>query len=329
MSAQVLVTGGTGFIGRHVVRRLLERGDRVRLLTRRSNKARELFGDRAEVVEGDLRNASSVRQACRDAERIYHIGGVYSFGPYQRAELREVNTRGTETLLRAAWEGRVERVLHVSTAGVLVNHGGIITEEHFPERPPFGCHYKSSKWHAEKRALEWARRGLPVVIANPTCPIGAGDERPTPTGAMIRDFLRGKFPFYSRTGLNFINVEDLAGGLLAAADKGCAGHRYIFGQDNLWLGEFLTLLAATAKLPQPRVCLPLSFVAVMGAAGECADLVSRRTNGRLCVETAFQARRRQFFDSSKAREELGWQPSARLDAAVQEAVEWFRQKMHA
>ncbi|MFH1067241.1 MAG: NAD-dependent epimerase/dehydratase family protein, partial [bacterium] len=246
------------------------------------------------------------------------------FGPRQRAELETVNAQGTETLLRAAWENRVERVLHVSTAGILVNHGGIITEEHFPEKPPFGCHYKSSKWRAEKRALEWARRGLPVVIACPTCPIGAGDERPTPTGGMIRDFLRGKFPFSSRTGLNFIGVQDLADGLLATIEKGRIGHRYILGQENLWLEEFLALLAAATKLPAPRLRLPLSLITILGVAGECADLLTRRTNGRLCIETALQARRRQFFDPRKAKEELGWRPAAPLANAVQEAVEWFR-----
>ena len=177
-------------------------------------------------------------------------------------ELWNTNVEGTENLLRSAAAAGVERVVHLSSGGVLKKNivtgpvSPLIDENDFPAKAPRFCSYKSSKWHAEQRVLAWVRRGLPVVIASTTCPIGRGDETPTPTGQIIRDFLQRRFPFYCRTGLNFIGVGDLSRGLQLAAESGQAGERYLLSGENLWLKEFLDLLARETGLPAPRMGLP-------------------------------------------------------------------------
>jgi dihydroflavonol-4-reductase len=332
MASQILITGATGFIGRRLTRDLIERGDTVRILARNRLKACELFGDDVEVCLGDVGDPASLDEACRDIGTIYHIAGIYRFGLRHRRALWTTNVEGTENLLGAAASAGVARVVHLSSGGVLGKTGcsssALLDETDFPAEASRFCFYKASKWHAEQRALAWAARGLPVVIANTTCPIGQGDETPTPTGRMVRDFLRRKFPFYCRTGLNFIGVADLSLGLQAVAQSGRAGERYLLCDENLWLKEFLDLLALETGLPAPRMRLPQTLIELIGFGGEAFDLLNPRSTGaRVCHETALQAKRVQFFSNAKARQELGWKPLSSIRENIREAVAWFRTEM--
>ena len=226
-TTQILITGGTGFIGRFVVRNLLERGTTVRLLCRNEFKARRLFGERVEITPGDLLDPASCQRACRGVGAAIHLGGLYRFGRRHRAAMEAANHRGTQNMLQAAWDQRVERFVHVSSCSVLESGNGVITEENFPERIPVGQHYRRSKWLAERAALDWSRRGMSVVIVSPVAPLGAEDEEPTPTGKIVLDFLQGRFPFAARTNLNIINVGELANGILTVAERGQIGRAHV------------------------------------------------------------------------------------------------------
>jgi len=334
MSSQILITGATGFIGRRLTVDLVARGQNVRVLARSQSKACDLFGDDVEISVGDVGDPASLEKACRGIETIYHIAGIYRFGLRHSRELWNANVEGTENLLSSASAAGVGKVVHLSSGGVLKKSGLpgtvgqprlLIDENDFPLEAPRFCAYKSSKWHAEQRALAWVRRGLPVVIASTTCPIGSGDETPTPTGQIIQDFLQRRFPFYCRTGLNFIGVGDLSRGLRLAAESGRVGERYLLTGENLWLKEFLDLLACETGLPAPRRALPNALIRVIGCVGDALDFLNpRSTSARVCLETALQAGYVQFYNNTKACNELGWSPVGSIQDNIGEAVAWFR-----
>jgi len=255
----------------------------VRLLCRDEDKARRLFGERIEILGGDLLDAPSCQRACRDVETVIHLGGLYRFGRRHRQLLEATNQRGSENMLQAARDRRVARFVHVSSSSVLEERGGPITERDFPSRISPRQYYRRSKWLGECAALAGARRGLPMVIVNPTAPLGPDDEEPTPTGQMVLDFLRGRFPFSARTTLNIIHVAELAGGILAAAAHGRQGERYLLGHHDLSLDEFLQVLAEYSGQSAPRRCLPWGVIALAGGVGEIAGA------GRVCWETAAHA----------------------------------------
>ncbi|MBX3734503.1 MAG: NAD-dependent epimerase/dehydratase family protein [Verrucomicrobiae bacterium] len=321
-----LVTGATGFIGRHLVWQLLRSGATVRVLCRSAQKARTLFGDAVEIHEGDLDGSQGedrVASACRGIGNVYHLAGLYCFGWRNRASLWRTNVEGTRRMLQAARRAGADRFVHCSTAGILSARGRLITREDRPARPPPGCAYKISKWHSEQEALCAAESGQPVVIASPTAPIGSGDERPTPTGQMIRDLMWGRFPGCTRTGLNLVAVEDVAQGLVAVARRGQPGRRYILGHENLWLEEFLSRVARRIGRPAPRAWIPFGLVAAAGILNDVAGFVTGRGSDRVCWETAYFSRQRQFFDLQDTIEELGWRPQNRLDDSLDEAIAWF------
>lgn len=317
-----LLTGATGFIGRHCVPALQQSGARLRLLCRNAEKAHQLFGASMQVVPGDLLDAASLKSACAGVGVVYHLAGSYEFGPAHRRVMWQTNVEGTENLLNAAAQAKVQRVVHCSTAGILTATRRLIGAEDFPARPPALCHYKQSKWHGEARALEWYQRGLPVVIASPTAPVGEGDERPTPTGRMFLELLRGRFPACTHTGLNIVSVRDLAAGIVAAGQHGQPGERYILGGENLWLHQLMSLAARVGNCPAPRYTVPWLAVALGGILGEVFGRVGSG-RGRLCWETAYFARQRQFFDVQSARDALGWSPTTSTEAAVSEAMRYF------
>jgi dihydroflavonol-4-reductase len=330
MSSQILITGATGFIGRQLTRDLLRSGLEVRILARSRSKARDLFGENVEIQVGDLGDPDSLAKACRGIGIVYHIAGIYRFGLRHRRELWQANVEGTESLFRSAASAGVGKVVHLSSAGVLKkaaasDPSSLVDESDFPAEAPRWCSYKSSKWHAEHRALSWARQGLPVAIASTTCPIGSGDETPTPTGQIVRDFLRRRFPFYCRAGLNFISVGDLSQGLQRVAEAGRSGERYLLSDENLWLKEFLELLAGETGLPAPRMCLPNALIRLIGCGGEAWDFLNPRSvSARVCVETSLQAEHVQFFSNARARKELNWKPVCSIRESISEAVAWFR-----
>jgi dihydroflavonol-4-reductase len=317
-STQFLITGGTGFIGRHVVHRLLARGARVRVFCRTPEKAQRLFGDRAVIVRGDLRDRASVVAAMPGCGAVIHLGAAFQFGRKVRRINEETNVSGTKYLLEAGERVGLQRFVHVGSCGVLEGRHDLLTERDFPHDVDVRESYRHSKWLSEIAALEAAGRGLPVTIASPTSPLGTGDEKPTPTGRIVQDYLRGQFPFGAHVGLNFIHVEDLAEGILAVAERGRIGERYLLGHHNVWLDEFLRVLERVTDRPAPRFTLPQAAITLAGAIGEATG------SERVCWETAAHARRRQWFDFSKATAELGWSARVPLDAIAREAVQWFQ-----
>ncbi|MBN9689219.1 MAG: NAD-dependent epimerase/dehydratase family protein [Verrucomicrobia bacterium] len=319
----ILVTGATGFIGRHLVRQLSRDGTALRLLVRSQAKAEALFGSQFELVEGEVTNPDAVERACRGMRQVYHLAGYYEFGRRHQPELWRTNVDGTRHILAACRRAAVERLIHGSTAGVLHSVGRPRTHRDFPTRPPTGCHYKVSKWEAEQSVLRAAAQGLPAVIASPTAPLGTGDDRPTPTGRVLLDLLQGRFPVCPHTGFNVAAVEDVAAGLQAVGERGRNGQRYVLGDSNVWLRDLLRQGAQLAGVRPPRGLVPWPLVALGGLAAEGWAWLGGSGSSRLCWETAYYARQRQFFDCTHSHSELGWKPQKTLAETLRDALSWF------
>ena len=243
-----LVTGGNGFVGCHVVRALLARGDGVRVLARENADLSALAGLPVEIVQGDLRFFDSVERAVNGCNEVYHVAADYRLWLTDPAPMYATNVDGTEHVIRAATGAGVSRIVYTSTVGALgIPQGGVGREDTPSSLAAMPGHYKRSKFMAEQAALKAARAGAPVVIVNPSTPIGALDFKPTPTGRIIVDFLNRRMPAYVETGLNIVDVEDVARGHLLAAERGRIGEKYILGGENLTLKEFLGRLAAISR----------------------------------------------------------------------------------
>jgi len=325
-SKLALVTGGNGFVGCHVVRALLARGDRVRVLARENADLSALVGLTVEIVRGDLRHFDSVERAVKGCDEVYHVAADYRLWLTDPAPMYATNVGGSEHVIRAAASAGVSRIVHTSTVGALgIPHGGAGREDTPSSLAAMTGHYKRSKYMAEQAALEAARAGAPVVIVNPSTPIGALDFKPTPTGRIIVDFLNRRMPGYVATGLNIVDVEDVARGHLLAAERGRIGEKYILGGENLTLKEFLGRLAMLSGLPAPKMRIPyaVAFGYALGAEA-FARTVTRRAP-RASLTEVRMARKRMFFDSSKARAELGYAPRP-IDAAMASAMEFFKSR---
>lgn len=321
---RALLTGGTGFVGAHVARALLARGVRLRCLVRPGSRRANLEGLDVELAEGDLLHFPSLRDAARGCEAVFHCAADYRLWAPDPAEIYRTNVQGTRNVLRAAAEAGAGRVVHTSSVGALGHaRGGAPANEETPVRlEEMVGHYKRSKFLAERAADAWAGRGLPVVIVNPSTPVGELDIRPTPTGQVIVDFLAGRIPAYVETGLNLIDVRDVAEGHLLAAVRGRPGERYILGNRNLTLRELFEALSRIGGLPAPRLRLPHGVALALAAA----EGVRARWTGRpprVSLEGVRMARRPMWFDAAKAVRELGL-PQSRVDAALERAVAWFR-----
>jgi len=324
-----LVTGGTGFVGAHVVRALLARGSEVRCLVRPGSRRDNLAGLPVETVEGDLTDPRTLPRAVAGISTLYHCAADYRLWSRDPGELHRTNVIGTENLLSAAADAGVSRVVYTSSVGALgLSSNGAPADETTPvaRRAVIG-NYKRSKFDAERAAEAWAARGLPVVIVNPSTPVGELDIRPTPTGQMIVDFLNRRLPAYVDTGLNLVDVRDVARGHLLAAEKGRAGEKYILGSRNLTLKEIFDALARVTGLPSPRVRLPHAIpLAAAAAATFVANLTGRPP--RVSLESVRMSRHRMFFDASKAVRELGF-PQSPVEEALARAVSYFREKGYA
>jgi dihydroflavonol-4-reductase len=321
-----LVTGGNGFVGCHVVRALLARGDRVRVLARENADLSALAGLPVEIVRGDLRYFDSIERAVDGCNEVYHVGADYRLWLTDPAPMYATNVEGTAHVIRAATAAGVSRIVYTSTVGALgIPHGGVGREDTPSSLATMPGHYKRSKFMAEQAALEAARAGAPVVIVNPSTPIGALDFKPTPTGRIIVDFLNRRMPAYVETGLNIVDVEDVARGHLLAAERGRIGEKYILGGENLTLKEFLGRLAAISGMPAPKMRIPyaVAFGYALGAEA-FARTVTRRAP-RASLTEVRMARKRMFFDSSKARAELRYSPGP-IDVAIAAAIEFFRSR---
>ncbi len=322
----ILVTGAAGFIGNHVARLLLERGEAVRALVRPTSSPRPLEGLKIDVCAGDLRDPEAVQSAVSGCRQIYHVAADYRLWARRPRDLYESNVAGTRNLLAAAGEAGVERVVYTSTVGTvgLPADGSLGTEDSPVSLDDMVGHYKRSKFLAEQAALEFAANGLPVTIVNPTAPVGERDFKPTPTGRIVRDFLAGRMPAFLDTGLNLVDVRDAARGHLQAAQKGRPGERYLLGAENLTLQEILDRLAAISGRPAPAMRMPYALALAAGAVSTAWAAVTG-VEPRVPLEGVRMARKKMFVDTSKARKELGFEPGP-VNAALERAAAWFRRQ---
>jgi dihydroflavonol-4-reductase len=320
---RALVTGAAGFLGSNVVRALLDRGYDVRALVRPESDLRNLAGLSIELSTGDVRDPASVRRALAGCPLVFHVAALYSFWVRPRQAIYATNVDGTRHVLQAAWDAGAERVVYTSSVASLgLRADGTSADETTPVDPRGpASDYKKSKCLGQEIALEFARRGLPVVIVNPTFPVGPYDTKPTPTGRVITDFLNRRMPAYVDTGMNVVAAEDVARGHLLAAEKGRKGECYILGGENVTMKRLLELLAEITGLPTPRVRLPYLPILGLSYASALGALVTRRTP-RLTPTTVRLSLHPMYYDSRKAVEELGL-PQTPAREALRRAVEWF------
>ena len=324
------VTGATGFLGSHVARVLAEQGADLRLLVRPTSDPRNLDGVNADRVEGDLRDAASVAKALSGCDVVFHVAADYRLWVRGRDsdEMYRSNVEGTRAVLEAARKQGIRRVVYTSSVATMGFTSGTNNGNVADEQSPVGIadmigHYKRSKFMAEQVAVEAARSGVDVVIVNPTTPIGERDIKPTPTGRIVLDFLKRKFPAYVETGLNLVDATECARGHIQALEQGRSGERYILGGENLTLKQILDRLAAITSLPSPTVKLPYVFAL---AAGVVDEMVTGRVLGReprATIDTVRMGRKMMFVSSAKAERELGWR-TVPVDGALRRSVEWFR-----
>ncbi len=318
------ITGATGFIGGHVARVLVERGWGVRALRREASVNPFLRGIDVDWRIGDIRDRDRVFQAMKGCAAVFHVAADYRLWARNPDDIYENNVKGTEIVLEAALRRGVGRVVYTSSVGALgLNRNGAPADE----RAPVGIedmvgHYKRSKFLAERKAEEFLRRGLPVVIVNPSTPVGPGDHKPTPTGRIIVDFLNNRMPAYVDTGLNLIHVRDVALGHLLAFERGRIGEKYILGNRNMTLSEIFQLLEKVSGIPAPRIRLPHAPILLLAYANEALSRVTGM-EPRIPLEGVRMAHRRMFFDAAKAVRELEL-PRTPVDTALAEAVAWFR-----
>jgi dihydroflavonol-4-reductase len=322
-----LVTGATGFLGSHVARVLAEQGAELRLLVRPASDLRNVDGLKADRVVGDLRDPASVERALSGCEVVFHVAADYRLWVRDPDEMYRSNVEGTRSLLEAARKQGVRRVVYtssVATMGFTSDHHGSVADEQSPvSMADMIGHYKRSKFMAEQVAIGAAKSGVDVVIVNPTTPVGERDIKPTPTGRIVVDFLKRKFPAYVETGLNLVDATECARGHLQALEKGRAGERYILGGENLTLKQILDRLAAITGLKSPTVKLPYFFALATGVVDE---MVTGRILGReprATIDAVRMGRKMMFVSSAKAERELGWK-TVPVENALRRSVDWFR-----
>jgi dihydroflavonol-4-reductase len=317
-----LVTGAAGFLGSHVTRQLVARGDEVRVLLRASSTNRAIADLSLEYVTGDLRDPASLDRAMKGIKRVFHVAADYRLWAKRKQDIYDSNVGGTKNLLDAAKRAGVELLIYTSTVATIAvdrpQHPNEFTDAKLEEMVG---HYKRSKWMAEREVLDAAKSGLPVIVAMPTTPVGPWDWKPTPTGKIVLDFLNGKMPGYVETGLNFVGVEECAAGHLLISEKGKVGERYLLGGENLTLKAMLDILAKITGLRAPMLKIPHGLA--LGVA--YANTVFSRLVGRepgIPIEGVKIARHMMFVDSSRAKRELGFKAGP-VAAALERAVRWY------
>lgn len=321
---KVFLTGATGFVGSHVANELARQGASLRLLVRKTSRLENLAGIAAETVIGDLRDPESLRPSLAGCDAVIHVAADYRLWVRDPAAMYAANVDGTRDLLRLAREQGVPRVVYTSSVATMgFTTGGTIVDEDTPvSLDDMIGHYKRSKFLAEQEAIQAARGGQDVIILNPTTPIGANDLKPTPTGGIIVDFLNRRFPAYMDTGLNLVDVGEVAKAHVAALRAGRAGERYILGGENLTLKQILDRMSAITGLPSPTMKVPYAVALAFAFLDENITGRLRGKEPRATVEEVCLARKMMFASSAKAERELGFQVVP-VYPALRAAIEWF------
>ena len=321
---RVLVTGATGFVGGNLVRTLVDRGYDVRALVRRNSNTLALENLGVEEALGDLRDRESIAKALKGCQGVFHCAAMYTFWSRDPAEVYRVNVEGTKVIFEEAERAGVERAVYTSTVSTIgLPKKGLGTEDTQLRPKDLVGHYKKSKYLGEQEALAAASNGLPVVVVNPAAPIGPWDVKPTPTGGIVLDFLRRKLPVYIGTGMNVIDVEDVAMGHVLAMEKGVPGQRYILGHRNMTLLEVLLTLEAITGVRAPRVRIPVNLIILLGMIDYLIEGKLLKRKPRIPLEGMRVAKKPMYVSSAKAVRELGL-PQSPVEEALEKAVRWFR-----
>ncbi len=324
---KVFVTGATGFIGGNLVRTLLDRGHSVKCLVRSGSNRTNIEGLEVEVLEGDLRDAElDLSNQLRGCEALYHVAAVYSFWTPDAASVLASNVQGTRRIIEAAMRAGVKRIVYTSSETTIgIDKGGVGTEESIIAEDELHGAYKVSKRRAEVVALSmWREYGIPVVVVNPTMPIGAHDIKPTPTGQVVVDFLNHRMPAYVNTGMNLVDVEDVCVGHVLAMERGVPGERYILGNRNATFSDMLGILEKVTGIRAPTRNLPIWAAIGFASADEFIEGKLLGRPPRVPLAAVRAASKRRFHDCSKAVDQLGM-PQSPIDLAFARAVGWFRQ----
>jgi dihydroflavonol-4-reductase len=324
MPAPILVTGGAGFIGSHLVQQLLDQGLHVRVLERPEARIAHLPLDRIDLLRGDIRDRAAVAAAVRGCDVVYHLAANPNLWTQRRGHFRQVNFRGTVNVLDAALGAGVRRILHTSTESILTRARQTtpITEDQQVRLTDVIGPYCRSKLLAERYAFRLARRGAPVIIVNPTLPVGPGDWGRSPPTQMLLDFCRGRRNEYLDAELNLIDVRDVAHGMIRAVERGRSGRRYLLGHENLSIRQIFALLARFTGLPEPRWRVPYALALTAAYVSELvADIITHRMPAATITGVKL-TRRTMHFDARRSLAELGLQPRPVVDALT-DAVAWF------
>jgi dihydroflavonol-4-reductase len=322
---KALVTGATGFIGGNLARELLNQGFELRALVKEGGIRRNIDSLDIDIVSGDLRDKASLDKALNGCDVLFHVAAAYTFWAPDPGVIYETNVKGTENILNAARDRGIEKVICTSTESTIgITNGSLGTEQTEADLHKIPGHYKKSKYLAERLALKMCQEGLPLIVVNPTMPVGPGDIKPTPSGQFIVDFLNRRMPAFVNTGLNVIDVEDVAKGHVLAMEKGRIGERYILGNTNLTFREILGILERITDIKAPRLGIPIWLALGAAYADEFVTGKILSRHPRIPVSAVMAARRFRCFDCSKATRELGL-PQTPVEESFEKAVRWFRE----
>ena len=322
---KAFVTGGTGFVGANLIRLLLQQGYEVRALVRKNSALDNLKSLDVEIVTGDL-NSRELSQQMSGCQVLFHVAAQYSLWQADRELLYHTNVLGTRNILACAQQAGIERTVYTSSvAAIGVKQNGIADETYQSPVDKLVGDYKKSKYYAEQEAVKAVKQGQDIVIVNPSTPIGAFDLKPTPTGEIIVRFLQRQMPFYVDTGLNLIDVKDVAWGHILALEQGKTGDRYILGHQNLTFKQLLAKLAQITGLSAPKYTIPY-WIPYSVAWLEEQVLAKLGKQPTVALDSVRMSKQKMFYNASKAVNELGL-PQSDIDQALREAVEWFSQRI--
>jgi len=321
---KIFVTGATGFVGHHVAKALVAEGAHLRLLTRKSSNLANLEGIEGDTFTGDLAHPDSLKPALDGCDAVVHVAADYRLWIPDPLAMYLANVDGTRELLRLAREAGVKRFVYTSSVATMhFRTDGIVINEETPvSLDDMVGHYKRSKFMAEQEAIKAADGGQQVIILNPTTPIGPNDRKPTPTGRIFVDFLNGKFPAYVDTGLNLVDVAEVARAHVLALSKGTPGRRYILGGENLTLKQILDKMSAITGIPSPTVKIPFAVAATYAFFEEWITGHMRGKEPRATLEEVRMGRKKMFASSARAQQELGFR-IVPVYKAMRAAIEWF------